>query len=257
MAPVYAVLAAPWCRPRRIPLLLWYTHWHVNTMLRAGLVAADAVVSVDRRSFPLPSDKVVAIGHGIDLDDFPCTDHAADLRRLRVLSLGRYSGAKGIDTIIRAVASLPHATLTHHGPALNDAEAAHRRELGHLVDELGIADRVMLDDAVPRSEVPSLFAAADVLVNNMRAGAPDKVVFEAAASCLPVLASNPVFDDFLPSSLRFPREDAAALAARLAALVPDDRLRTGHELRARVVAEHSAGHWADAVLAVAASVRAR
>ena len=39
-----------------------------------------------------------------------------------------------------------------------------------------------------------------VLVNNMRAGAPDKVVYEAAASCLPVLASNPVFDDLLPGS---------------------------------------------------------
>ena len=43
--------------------------------------------------------------------------------------------------------------------------------------------------------MPALFARSDVLVNNMRAGAPDKVVYEAAAPCLPVLASNPVFDD--------------------------------------------------------------
>ena len=36
-----------------------------------------------------------------------------------------------------------------------------------------------------------LLAEADALVNNMRAGATDKVVYEAAATCLPVLGSNP------------------------------------------------------------------
>src|SRR5262245_35492808 len=50
MAPVYAVLASPWCRPRRVPLLLWYTHWKATTMLQAGLRASDAVITVERRS---------------------------------------------------------------------------------------------------------------------------------------------------------------------------------------------------------------
>ena len=63
--------------------------------------------------------------------------------------------------------------------------------------------RVTLGDAVPRAQVPSLFAGHDALVNNMRAGAPDKVVYEAAASCMPVLASNPVFDSFLDPEQRF------------------------------------------------------
>ncbi len=65
---------------------------------------------------------------------------------------------------------------------------------------------------MPRAEIPALFAQSHVLVNNMRAGAPDKVVYEAAASCLPVLASNPVFDDLLPDDLRFDRDDPESLA---------------------------------------------
>jgi glycosyltransferase involved in cell wall biosynthesis len=255
MAPVYAVLAAPWCRPRRVPLLLWYTHWRATTMLRAALYASDAIVSVDRRSFPLPSSKVVAIGHGIDVDDFPCADRPGDTGTLRLLSLGRYSSAKGLDTVISAVAMLPEATLTHHGPALTAAEATHKLELERLVESLNLAGRVTLGDAIPRREVALELAQADALVNNMRAGAPDKVVFEAAASCLPVFASNPVFDDFLPASLRFPRDDASALAAQLASFARTDRGVTGHELRARVVAGHSSGHWADEVLGVARSVR--
>ena len=51
------------------------------------------------------------------------------------------------------------------------------------------------------------------------------------------------------------RDDAAALAAKLGALAPADRARTGRELRARVVAGHSTEHWADAVLEVVRSVR--
>jgi hypothetical protein len=84
-----------------------------------------------------------------------------------------------------------------------------------------------------------------VLVNNMRAGAPDKVVYEAAASCLTVLASNPVFDDLLPPELHFDRDDPAGLADRLRTL--DCRRRP--ELRALVSANHSVEHWADGVLA--------
>jgi hypothetical protein len=93
--------------------------------------------------------------------------------------------------------------------------------------------------------VPALFARSHVLINNMRAGAPDKVVYEAAASCLPVLASNPVFDDLLPPELRFDRGDPEGLAERLRTL---DRRRRP-ELREAVERNHSVEHWADGLLA--------
>jgi glycosyltransferase involved in cell wall biosynthesis len=79
----------------------------------------------------------------------------------------------------------------------------------------------------------------------MRAGAPDKVVYEAAASCLPVLASNPVFDDLLPDELRFERDSPESLADRLRAL---DTARRP-ELRRRVAERHSVERWADGLLA--------
>jgi len=72
MCPIYAVLAAPLVRPLRIPLLLWFTHWKASRLLRAAERVSTAVVSVDRRSFPIDSRKVRAIGHGIDLSEFPC-----------------------------------------------------------------------------------------------------------------------------------------------------------------------------------------
>jgi glycosyltransferase involved in cell wall biosynthesis len=251
MVPLYAVLAAPLVRPLRIPLLLWYTHWNAHPVLRAAERAATAVVTVDRRSFPLDSAKVRPIGHGIDVDEFPCT-RPGEGATLRLLVLGRYSPAKGIETILRGVELARRdgldVAVELHGAALSPAEATYRRELERLGFPLG--------DAVPRRELPALFGRVDALVNNMEAGAPDKVVYEAAAACLPVLASNPVFDELLESyDLAFRRDDPADLAARLRALAtmsPSERDDLGRTLRGRVTARHSVDTWADGILAAAA-----
>lgn len=256
MCPIYAVLAAPLARPARVPLLLWFTHWRVTRTLRAAERLADRVLSVDRRSFPLPTRKLVPIGHGIDMRAFPCAE-AGTARPLRVLVLGRYSEAKGLATVIRAVAALPEARLAAYGPALNDAERAHRRELEALVAELGAAGRVELGGPVARERVPELLAASDVLVDNMRAGAADKVVFEAAASCLPVVASDPGWAetlDGLELPLRFEREDAGSLAGRLRGLADapaEARARVGRALRERVEAGNSVDSWARGVVEAA------
>jgi glycosyltransferase involved in cell wall biosynthesis len=252
MCPIYAVLAAPLVRPLRIPLVLWYTHWRAGRLLRAAERSATAVASVDRRSFPLRSRKVRAIGHGIDLAEFKCTNHEPD-GALRLLALGRYSPAKGLREIVHAVAATD-ARLTVQGPTLTPLEREHRETLGELVDALGVGDRVRLEGPVPRARVPELFAGADLLVNNMRAGAPDKVVYEAAASCLPVVASNPVFDELLEPELRFARDDPEELTARLRAFETRDpaaRRELGRRLREHVAVHHSADSWAEGILAAA------
>jgi glycosyltransferase involved in cell wall biosynthesis len=240
------LLAAPFVRTRRTPLLLWYTHWKASAQLRAAEKLASAVVSVDRRSFPLDSAKVRPIGHGIDVNEFACVDRG-ERTGVRALVLGRYSPAKGIDTILRAARTVDGVNVELHGAALNELERKHRIELERLGFPLG--------EAVPRAGVPELFARADVLVNNMEAGAPDKVVYEAAAACLPVLASNPVFDGlFAGYPLSFERDSPESLAERLrwfAALAPGERAEIGRALRERVARSHSVDTWADGILAAA------
>jgi glycosyltransferase involved in cell wall biosynthesis len=243
MIPVYVLLAAPLVRPRGIPLLLWYTHWKATAQLRAAEKLATAIVSVDRRSFPVESQKVRPIGHGIDVSEFPCTDRSGRSGGVRALVLGRYSPAKGIETILRAVQQVDGVEVDVCGAALNDLERQHRREL----ERFGVP----LHDAVPRAEVPGLLAEADVLVNNMEAGAPDKVVYEAAAACLPVFASNPIFDELLDPEQRFTRWDPRALADRIrgfSELARDERAALGRRLHERVAAGHSVESWARGIL---------
>lgn len=256
MAPIYAVLSAPLARPLGVPVLLWFTHWRRSRLLDVAARMSTRVLSVDRRSFPLESTKVVAVGHGIDVDSFEPTARVDD-GVLRLLALGRTSPAKGLATIVEAAALLREipVSLELRGPSLTPEEVAERRSLERLVAARGLTDRVAIEESVPRGAIAGVYARVDALVNNMRAGALDKVVYEAAAAGLPTLVASEGFDSLvgrIEPPLRFAQDDPESLAGRLRALAaagPDARRLLGLELRERVRRDHSIDHWADAVLA--------
>src|SRR5213076_2966615 len=122
--------------------------------------------------------------------------------------------------------ALADVDLELRGPSLTAEERAERARL----EALG----ARVEEPVPRAEVAALLARKDVLVNNMREGALDKVVYEAAATCMPVLASNSGFAELLPPELQSRHDDADDLADKLRALATADRNELGHELRAGV-----------------------
>ena len=258
MAPVYAVVAAAATRPLRVPLLLWFTHWRASRTLQLAEVASTRVLSVNARSFPLPSSKLVATGHGIEVpDELP--PRRADDGVLRVLALGRTSPAKGLEALLDAatlLADLPFAA-DIRGPSLTDEERRHRDALAARIGAEGLDARVRLSGPVDQSEVADVYAQSDVLVNNMRAGALDKVVFEAAAAGLPVLVASDGFAslvDGLGVPLRFTQDNPVELADRVRAMYelgPAARATVGAELRDRVKRGHSVEHWADEVVAAA------
>ena len=103
----FAVLAAPLARLRRVPLLLWYTHWHASRALRVATSLVDIVLSVDASSFPLATREAAG-------------DRPRDRRRplspgqsrppggpLRLLALGRTARWKGLGTLLDAVRDGP------------------------------------------------------------------------------------------------------------------------------------------------------
>jgi glycosyltransferase involved in cell wall biosynthesis len=250
MCPIYAVLAAPLARPTGVKVLLWFTHWRRSGLLAAATRASTRVLTVDERTFPLSSRKVVAIGHGIDVSGLRCVDRP-ERETLMLLALGRTSPAKGLATILQAVAKIDNISLRVHGPSLTEEERVHKLALERLVIDLKLLDRVDIRGPVSRHVVPGLYAEVDALVNDMRPGATDKVVYEAAATCLPVVASNPAFDTLLPAELRFEHGDVDGLVAALGRLREIDRNAVGRALRETVVREHSVGVWAERVVALA------
>ena len=271
MVPTFLVLAAPLARPARVPLLLWYTHWHAGRSLRLATRLADRVLSVDRRSFPLDTPKVRGIGHAVDVERF--RPQARESLRgsepqrpsdgpLRLLALGRFARWKGYGTLLDGFrlareAGL-EATLELRGPVLTDDERRHRAELAERVaaDE-SLVGSVTLAPPVARDEIPGLLAGVDLLVSATEpvgAETLDKVVYEAAACAVPVLASNTALAEFLgglPLELCFAARDPEDLARALLAVAaagPEARAAAGAELRRRVERSHSLDSWADAVI---------
>ncbi len=253
--PLYAIVLAPLVRPARVPLLLWWSHWKLDLVVRTAEAVSTRVVTVGPTTFPKPSRKLVAVGQAIDVDRF-ASEHEPHDGPLRAVVIGRYSPAKGVDTIVRAVALAAGVRLDVYGPAPNGEARRERAELERLVGELGLADRVALHGALRRDEVARVLAGADVLVNNAPGGA-DRIVYEAAASGVPVLASNPAHADLLEADAFYPRGDASALAAKLRALAVADRDEIGRRLRERVRRDHSVDSWADGVLRAVRAVSAR
>lgn len=267
MVPLFALLAAPLVKPLRIPMLLWYTHWNPSRSLRLALPLVDVVMSVSRGSFPLATPKLQATGHAIDVAQFaPAQPATRQDGRLRLLALGRTARWKGYDTMLEALEAAVRrgcdAQLEIRGPQLTDDERAHRAELEEAVRASpALRDRVRIEPPLARDELPRLLAGADALLSATQPRGSetlDKVVYEAAACEVPVLASNEALEEFLdglPLQLSFPPRDADALADRLVALAaaePSVRAATGAELRRRVVSAHSVGSWADAVTATVA-----
>ena len=246
MSPIYALLAAPLAKPLRVPVALWFTQQAGGPLLDKAVRVADVVLTVDERTVPLRSPKIHAVGHGIDVSALPCLpEREPPLRRL--LGLGRYAPVKRWDVVLRALVELPDATLELHGPMLTAADREHRPELERLADELGVSKRVTFGDAMPHREIADVLARADAVVNATAGSSADKVVYEAAASCLPVFAASPVFDGLLSEGLRFDGS-AGDLARRIREYVPGQSAA----LRQRVFAEHSVDGWAERVLAAVA-----
>ena len=258
MVPLYAIVAAPFVRPRRVPLMLWYTHWKAHSVLRVATILCTDVLSVDERSFPLRTSKVHAIGHGIDMSEFECTPPAPVAAELRIVSLGRYSRAKRLEELIegvriareRGVAARIDLFGTAGAPALDE----YKRELEELVARDGYRAFASVGGPVPRTEVPSVYERADVVASAFNS--PDKIVFEACASCRLVLAADVSFDTLFAAiepPLAFERGRPQTLADRIeeiAALGARERSAIGKELRERVRTQHSVETWAERIVAL-------
>ncbi len=150
---------------------------------------------------------------------------------------------KGIDLLLRAAAALPGSWKIHIA-----GEGGERPLLEALARELGIADRVQFDGAIPSSAIPAYLQQLDVLVLPSRT-LPNwkeqfgRVLIEAMACERVVVGSDSgeiphVIGD---AGLIFPEDDVDALHAHLLQLMQSEEMRRdlGKKGRQRVLAKYT------------------
>lgn len=180
-------------------------------------------------------DQYTTVYSGVDLDAFRTADPAPDLSgtRPRIVMIGRLAEGKGFEIALDAAETVCDGDATMlfvgEGPLADDLTAG--------IEDRGLGDSVFL--AGYRDDVPAVLAASDVLVlPSFREGTP-RVITEAMASGLPVIATDiagipeQVVDG--ENGYLIPTGDPGALADRLSTLLadPERRERMGDRGRER------------------------
>ncbi len=168
-------------------------HWAARRA-QASIGVCAALTDV-LREWGVEPERLHVMRNGVDLQRFtplPQADarQALGLREGQqlLLSVGHLIDRKGHDLVIRALAALapdhPQARLVVIG------EGPERAALQALVSELGLQDKVRLTGALPQTELPRWYSAADVLVLASSREGWANVLLEAMACGTPVVASR-------------------------------------------------------------------
>ncbi|MGK7905032.1 MAG: glycosyltransferase family 4 protein [Hormoscilla sp.] len=207
MMPLFAVMAAPFLRLKKIPTVLWYTHKSVTPILRLATVCVDRVVTASKESFRIPSNKVRVIGHGIDTEHFvPKQYRSSRQRPFTILTVGRLSPIKRVELLIEAIALLSEkkpdmsVCLKIVGGPASESDKLYEAELKNKVEQYQLQDTVFWAGSIPFPQVVDYYQQADCFVNLSETGSIDKAVLEAMSCGVPVIA-NPAFTELLGTKL--------------------------------------------------------
>lgn len=155
----------------------------------AGLLAVSAAMKRSMVALGMAEEKITVHYTGVDLDRFRIEDrHAAkdalNLKGPVVASVGALIPRKGQDLLIRAMPSLPDATLLLIG------QGPEASPLLALAQQLDVADRVGLLGAVPHDRLPQYLNAADVMALPSASEGLANAWVEALACGTPVVTSD-------------------------------------------------------------------
>jgi glycosyltransferase involved in cell wall biosynthesis len=217
----------------------------VRHLLRSAshVVTASSFVRNAALALGAPSDRTTVIPKGVDTDRFaPAPDPSAlktalGLHGPVLLAVGNLKRLKGFDVLLDALHLLRGSEWT----AVICGTGEDRAALEAKAHALGIGSRVQFRGQVPRTDIPRLFAAADLFVHASLLEAAGNVVLEALSSGLPVVCTSSggpaEYVSEGKTGFVVPVGDAPALAAGIDALLGDPRLRERFGASARRVVE--------------------
>lgn len=245
MCPEFVLASAPFLIFSKKPRALWYVHKSVTWKLKLAERLVDWIFTASDLSFRLPSKKVVYTGHAIDTVVFrPISNSQFPISNfgLRLLTAGRISPVKDLETVIRACVVLKNTwqrswSLTIAGGPYMPRDHEYLVSLKSLAKENGLENLVIFEGSHPYTEMPELYSAHDVFLSMSTTGSIDKSVLEAMSSGLTVICANEAFQSLLPPRYFLEKRNPEFLAARVKIISDEPRPNTA--LRNLVTEKHS------------------
>ncbi len=254
MNPEYVVLAGLFWRLWRKRILLWYVHPRVNYILYFAHFFTNLVLTVNVASFPFPSLKVVAIGHGIDTDLFSVNTNVMRASS-SLLVVGRITPIKYLHTLLAALIVLDSENILFSLTVIGRYDIRfpeYCERIRIMLELLGHRHDITHIDFIMHSELPAYYQAHTALINLTPTGSFDKVILESMACGTPVIASNQVFRSVLPVALLPSERDVHAVTEAIRymfSLRDEERDAIGMQLRKYVFAHHHLPRLIDRIFA--------
>jgi glycosyltransferase involved in cell wall biosynthesis len=200
---------------------LWHTHKSMRLLHRIAEKLVTVIGTASPESYRLNSQKVRVLGHGIDTEAFSPKEKRHD-DVFHILTTGRISRIKGLETLLDAVSQMKHAgirteTIVLGGPLTED-DQKYEKELREKAKKVDITDILHFSGSVSHTGVIPYLQGSDVFVNCSNTGSLDKAALEAMATGLPVFTSNEGLKSTLGAHAKdfmFPKGESAVLAKQL------------------------------------------
>lgn len=246
MNPEYVVLGGLLWRVLGKKVFLWYVHRQVNLKLRIATLLAHTIFTVSEKSFRLHTQKKHIVGHGIDPAIFaPQQKPLRDL--FHIASVGRITPIKELHTLVQAIAMLngeqkKQLCVDIIGSPTDMQDEHYKNELEDMIARQHLGGYISFVDPVPYTDMPSLYARSDLVINLTPTGGLDKVVLEAMACEVPVLVSNEAFAPYFgpyTKELLFRFKDAKELASKIGWHMEHNVSEMKTFLRKQIVAHHT------------------
>lgn len=231
------------------PYDLAFFHQLLGPMIRliwkqaSAVVANSAGLQTLARRFA-PDLPIAVIPNGVDAQKFhPATESkAAANGPVQMLFVGRVVFQKGLDVLLRALASIPK-DLNYRLEIIGDGD--QRPALAAEAARLGLAERIAFSGWCDRTAIAERYRQADLFVFPSRDEGMPNVVLEAMASGLPIVATAIAGSEELvregENGHLVPADDVDGLATALTRMLtqPETRRAMGHASRARIEQEYT------------------
>ena len=241
----------------------WRRHrWYHRSLVRLAATNSRAGKEDILARGYLPEERVTVIYNGVDAERFD--PDRTEKGRFRaelgigpdaelVVSLARFAPARGLTSMVDALAALAARRPDLHAALLGSCRPRHeafRAELASRASSLPGGERVRF--LGPRDDVPQVLADADVLVRVLTTEGLANVVLEAMAMRVPVVAANisgmPEAVEEGPAARLVPPDDAQAIVTAVEEILdlPETARRASVErARARVMERFGMDRMAD------------
>jgi glycosyltransferase involved in cell wall biosynthesis len=249
MNPEYVILGGRLWRIMDKKINLWYVHRQLNWRIKKAAGIADMVFSVSENTFPVKTEKLQVMGHGIDMEKFKCSDRKTLKlgEKIRIISAGRITRIKNLDILIKAAKIIKDRIGSKFIVDIIGAPSTKKDEnyqlmLQGLMRSESVEDIVRMSGAAPYGQMAEIYCRNHILVNLCPTGGIDKAVLEAMACGIPAIVSNesfiPYFGD-LDRRLIFKYRDENDLSAKIIDLTDNCNNSIGKFLREQVEKHHN------------------